>query len=206
MVRVAHTDESTLEDTAIVLDELDKLAGITQRLVTLIQMDGPSKREPVDLDALLAHTIRRWAPTADRNWSVHSTVGEVTANMERLATALDCLVENAVKFTRPGDRIELIGRRETGAWIVEVHDGGSGMSAEDVMRVLDGPPGTRTATGTGLGMAIVRAVLEAVGGELHVDSVPGAGTTVRLRVPTVIVAEPVMPPVPKTAARPAPAM
>lgn len=206
MVRVAHTDETTLEDTAIVLDELDKLAGITQRLVTLMQMDGPSSREPVDVDALLARTVRRWAPTADRAWRVQSTVGEVTANVERLETALDCLVENAVKFTDAGDWIELLGRREPGAWIVEVRDGGSGMSAEEVTRVLSGPPGARTATGTGLGMAIVRAVLEAVGGQLHVDSAPDAGTTVRLRVPTAIVAEPVMPAAAKAAAWPAPAM
>jgi signal transduction histidine kinase len=191
MVRVAHSDASTLEDTAIVLDELDKLAGITQRLVTLMQMDGPSSRSPVDLDALLAHTVRRWAPTADRVWTVESAVGEVTANAERLQTALDCLVENALKFTASGDRIELAGRREPGAWIVEVRDGGTGMSAEDVDRVLSGAPGTRTATGTGLGMAIVRAVLEAVGGKMDVQSAPGAGTTVRLRVPTAILAEPV---------------
>jgi signal transduction histidine kinase len=191
MVRVAHSDETTLEDTAIVLDELDKLAGITQRLVTLMQMDGPSTRDPVDLDALLAHMVRRWAPTADRSWVVDSGVGEVTANVERLETALDCLVENAVKFTGPGDRIELVGRREPGAWIVEVRDSGSGMSAEELSRVLSGPPGAPTATGTGLGMAIVRAVLEPVGGKLSVQSTPGDGTTVRLRVPTAIVAEPV---------------
>jgi signal transduction histidine kinase len=189
MVRVSHSDEATLEDTAIVLDELDKLAGITQRLVTLMQMDGPSAREPVDVDALLAHMIRRWAPTADRAWRVDSVVGDVTANVERLQTALDCLVENAVKFTGDGDRIELIGRREPGAWIVEVRDSGSGMSAEELNRVLTGPPGAPTATGTGLGMAIVRAVLEAVGGKVQVDSQPGAGTTVRLRVPTAIVVE-----------------
>jgi signal transduction histidine kinase len=127
----------------------------------------------------------------------------VTANLERLETALDCLVENAVKFTVPGDRIELIGRREPGAWVVEVRDGGSGMSAEDIGRVLSGPPGTQTATGTGLGMAIVRAVLDPVGGRLYVDSHPDAGTTVQLRVPTGIVADPVLASVPKPNTRPA---
>jgi two-component system OmpR family sensor kinase len=183
MVRAAHTDEATIDDTAIVLDELDKLARITQRLVTLMQMEGPHSRQPVDLDQALSRMVRRWEPTASRAWSMHSSVGEVTANPERLEAALDCLVENAIKFTVPGDRIELIGRREAAAWTVEVRDDGIGMPADTAAELLIGRPGGRTATGTGLGLAIVRAVVQALDGQLHIDSHPGAGTTVRLRVP-----------------------
>jgi two-component system, OmpR family, sensor kinase len=183
MVRAAHRDDPrTAEDTSIVLDELDKLARITQRLVMLMQIETPHPVRPVDLDRELLRILHRWEPAADRQWSVRSHVGQVTVNAERLEAAIDCLVENAVKFTGPGDRIDLVGRRDGGAWTVEVRDTGSGMSHETVASLLNGPP-RRTATGTGLGLAIVRAVADGLDGRVLIASEPDVGTAVTLSIP-----------------------
>jgi signal transduction histidine kinase len=182
MVRATHSDPATVEDIAIVLDELDKLARITERLVTLMQIETPHPLRPVDLDAELLRILHRWEPTADRSWSVRTRVGQVAVNSERLEAAIDCLIENAVKFTGPGDRIELIGRRDGTAWIVEVRDAGVGMTRELATSLLTLPP-QRTATGTGLGLAIVRAVAEALHGRLSIDSSPGRGAAVEIRIP-----------------------
>ncbi|MGI5238967.1 sensor histidine kinase [Dactylosporangium sp. CA-139066] len=183
MVRSAHRDATTLEDTAIVLDELDKLARITERLVTLMQIEEPHPVSTVDLDAELERIGRRWSPTASRHWTVYSDVGWVAASHERLEAAVDCLVENALKFTGPDDTIELSARREAGCWVLTVRDTGAGMAAETLEAVRHGCAGEPTETGTGLGLAIVRAVVGALGGRMHIHSTAGGGTTVQLRIP-----------------------
>ncbi len=109
LLRARLAEPSVQEDTAVVLEELDRLDRITGRLVALIQKDYSGKVRPTDVDRVLARTVHRWEPAADRRWRVRSAVGVVTLNEERLATALDCLPENAVKFTGPGSRIEVIG-------------------------------------------------------------------------------------------------
>jgi two-component system, OmpR family, sensor kinase len=183
LVRVTHNDESTVEDTAIVLDELDKLARITQRLVTLFQLEEPSDLRSINIDAALLRVLRRWEPTADRQWSVRSTIGLAYISPERFETSLDCLLENAVKFTTSGQRIEITGWRESDGWKVRVRDAGDGMSPEAAQRILSSPPGQPTATGTGLGLAIVRASVEARGGRVTIDSAPAAGTAVTMYLP-----------------------
>jgi signal transduction histidine kinase len=183
LLRAVHTDEATTEDTAIVLDELDKLARITQRLVTLMQLDEPHPLRRTDLDAELLRIVRRWEPTADRDWAVSSTIGEVRLNAERFEAALDCLLENAIKFTQPGDRIAIAGERTRDGWQVRVDDGGIGITADAAEALLTIPAGRTTSTGTGLGLAIVRAVAESLGGRLEIAGGPAGGTSARLSVP-----------------------
>ncbi|MEN3305199.1 MAG: two-component system, OmpR family, sensor kinase [Micromonosporaceae bacterium] len=183
LVRAAHSDEETLEDTEVVLDELDKVAGITQRLVTLMQLDEPHPVRRVDIDNELLRLVRRWAPTAEREWSVRSAIGDVLISPDRFEAALDCLVENAIKFTKPGQRIEVIGARGAGSWMVEVRDHGVGIATETARGLLANPPGQGTGTGTGLGLAIVRAVAESLDGRITISGAPGEGTAVTVVVP-----------------------
>ncbi|MCI4065920.1 HAMP domain-containing histidine kinase [Micromonospora sp. R77] len=190
LLRGTHDDPATLEDTAVMLDELDKATRIAHRLVTLMQLEQPDLVRPVDLDAELSRIVRRWSPTAARDWSAHSTIGLSRVNPERLEAALDCLIENAVKFTGPGDRIALVGRRDATGWTVEVHDSGTGIPAEAVPELLAGQAGRPTATGTGLGLAIVRAVAGSLGGRLTVGTGPDGGARVGLRVPERLPAGP----------------
>src|SRR5262249_46845991 len=150
LVRERAGDPEIAEDTQVVLEELDKLADISRRLITMIQMDGRYAREQVDLDAALERIVRRWIPAAEGEWSVGSAKGQVLANRDRLEAALDCLLDNAVKFTRPGDRIGVTGAIDRQTWSVEVSDSGPGVEA------TSGHP----ASGSGLGLATVRAVVE----------------------------------------------
>jgi signal transduction histidine kinase len=186
LVRTAHADPQTDEDTAIVLDELAKLDRCTQRLVTLISADTLAVTEVVDLDALLERAARRWVPAAPRQWRVEAAAGTAMLDGERLETALDCLLENAVKFTGEGDAVEVRGRRDIAGVVIEVTDSGAGIPAEDLPRVFDtfhrganGDP----RDGTGLGLAIVRRIVEGWGGTVTVSSTLGDGATFTLRLP-----------------------
>jgi two-component system, OmpR family, sensor kinase len=187
LVRDAHpADEQLQEDTGVALEELEKLAELTSRLVTLAALEHPAQLHAVDLDAVLEKTVRRWSPVAEREWVAESSVGEVVADPDRLETMLDSLIENAVKFTAPGDRIALVARREGGEVVLEVSDSGVGIPAEDLPHVFDrfrsgSAAGERA--GSGLGLAIARAAVEARGGTLTAHSASGAGTTFVARIP-----------------------
>jgi two-component system, OmpR family, sensor kinase len=183
LVRAAHDDPATMEDTGIVLEELDKVARLTQRLVTLIQLEEPLAESRADIDRELSRIVRRWEPTADRRWTVESTVGDALVSLERFEAALDCLLENAVKFTRPGDSIDVCGWRTIDGWAVQVHDSGVGMPDGLAERVLNSPPGTVTTSGTGLGLAIVRTAVESRGGRLSIVAGAGRGTKVIMHLP-----------------------
>ncbi|MGB9377669.1 MAG: HAMP domain-containing sensor histidine kinase [Mycobacteriales bacterium] len=188
LIRTSHPDPATDEDTSIVLDELAKLERITARLLTLMHVEAVAAPRPVNFDAVLERFIRRWAPTADRVWTVESKVGTGMANIERLETALDCLVENAVKFTEPRDTISLRAWRSDTEIFLEVKDSGIGIPAEElpfIFNTFATGSSRPEMSGTGLGLPIVRTMAQARGGAVEVASTVGEGTTFVLRIPVL---------------------
>ncbi|MBO0870196.1 MAG: HAMP domain-containing histidine kinase, partial [Micromonosporaceae bacterium] len=183
MIRDAHQDQETNEDATIVLEELDKVSRITKRLLTLMQVEQAHSLGRCDIDAVLGRIVRRWQPTAGRDWVLRTDIGYGLLNRERFEAALDCLLENAVKFTGAQGRIEVTGERERDHWRVQIRDDGCGMSAQTRRQVMTAAPGLSTRTGSGLGLATVRAVVASMHGQVAVASEPGRGTTVALRIP-----------------------
>jgi signal transduction histidine kinase len=186
LVGAGTSDAAVQEDTRIVLEELDRLAGITQRLLTLVQIDGIEVRTVGDVDATLADVVRRWRPVADRRWTIRSAVGQASFNPDRLKAALDSLLENAIKFTVPGDRVEVVGTGTDDTWTIAVIDSGAGMLPDCLAALTTdsvAPLPAVSASGTGLGLAIVRAVVASWHGRLEIHSEQGAGTSVTLHFP-----------------------
>jgi signal transduction histidine kinase len=114
--------------------------------------------------------------------------GILRADRERIRLALDALVENAVKFTSEGERVSIMGRTDDGHVIVEVSDGGEGIPPDQAERIFErfarvDEGRTRGSGGTGLGLAMVKAIIEAHGGSVSVESAPGLGSTFRMRIP-----------------------
>jgi two-component system OmpR family sensor kinase len=90
-------------------------------------------------------------------------------------------------------------RRAGAGVLLEVIDDGPGMAPEDAARAFErffraDPSRTRSAGGSGLGLSIVAAIVEAHGGTASMTSVPGAGTTVTIRLPVIRGAAPAPPP------------
>jgi signal transduction histidine kinase len=98
------------------------------------------------------------------------------------------LVENAIKYTPAGGKVEVALERDGDHAVVQVRDTGVGMDPADVERIfepfvrLDSAP-AHDAGGTGLGLSIVRAIVLAHGGTLSVQSARGAGSTFTVRLP-----------------------
>jgi len=97
------------------------------------------------------------------------------------------LLSNAIKFSHRGGQVQVEVVRDGGA-VVVVSDDGVGMTDEQIESLFkpfgSGAPGTAGEKSTGLGMAIVKRIIEGHGGSIAVTSEPGAGTTVTVRVPS----------------------
>jgi PAS domain S-box-containing protein len=117
----------------------------------------------------------------------------LSGDPDRLGQALDNLISNALKFTPPGGRVD-VRLRQLGERVrIEVRDTGLGMSDEDTARVFDRffrAAATRDhAPGVGLGLTIVKTIVEGHGGSIEVASREGAGTTFSIELPLVAAGE-----------------
>ena len=188
LIRDSTSESRTRSDAQLVVGELDKAAALNSRLLTLVQVELQSAPAPVPffLDDLVETVLHRWTPTADRAWSSDTSAGVMLGNPERLEAALDCLVENAVKFTDDGDAIGIEAHVDRGEAVLSVSDSGTGIPEEDVARVFDTfqtGSAARDRAGSGLGLSIVAAIVEAQNGTVEVDSVVGSGTRFTIRCP-----------------------
>jgi two-component system OmpR family sensor kinase len=185
LIRNEHLNPQVAEDAAVVLDELDKLERIAARLLTLAQVEEPSQLRPapLDLDALLRRTIKRWRPTAPRCWSIDSQAGTIVADSDRLEAALDSLFENAVRYTEDGGLIRLSARPQGEYAVIEVRDDGLGIPDDDLSFVFESFRSGSIRGGTGMGLAIVAAVVRSHGGSVHVENVAGGGASFVLCLP-----------------------
>jgi len=110
----------------------------------------------------------------------------VSGDATRLRQALDNLVDNAAQHAPDGTAVRVTARAKAGEVVVEVTDEGTGVPPGDLFRIFD--PGVRATDarpGSGLGLAVVRAVALAHGGRAEVQSSPGEGATFRLVLPAV---------------------
>ena len=177
-------------DIQVILGELNRLRRIAERLLVIAAAEGPEflQLEPVALDSFIMETLRRWRPTADRRWRLgRLDKATVQADRERLGLAIDAILENAVRHTADGSVIKL-SVVATGYGLparLIVADVGQGIPAELLGHIFDrfrsGDSGQ--PHGTGLGLALVRAVARAHGGEVVVRSRPGQGSEFELQLP-----------------------
>jgi signal transduction histidine kinase len=188
LLRAAAPTVEMADDADVLVQELDRLSRLSDRLLLLAAAEttGFLWLEPVELEQLIVETVRRWSAAADRRWAVEIGVeGILVADRERLSTALDALIENAVKFTDRGDTIRITGGGEGTHAVIGIEDTGAGIPDPDLTRVFErfarGARGRKP--GTGLGLAIVRAIAEAHRGSVTVASTAGDGTRFQLELP-----------------------
>jgi signal transduction histidine kinase len=175
-------DGRELRDIQTVLGEITRLRRLSERLLVIATAGDPDfpRTERVLLDEFAAELIGRWRPTAPREWKLgRLDPATVLADAERLGLAMDALLENAIRHTRDGDLIQLSVTGENGLVRIAVSGTGSGIESGELAHVFDR---FRTGThangtrGTGLGLALVRAVADAHGGSARARSVPGEGS------------------------------
>ena len=186
------TGRQQSHDIQVVLGELNRLRRIAERLLVIAAAEDPEflHPEPVALDSFTMEILRRWRPTANRRWQL-GRLDKVTtqADKERLGLAIDALLENAVRHTSDGDVIKLSIMAAGGGHPVRmvVSDAGQGIPDEQLRHIFDRfrTGDSSHPRGTGLGLALVRAVARAHGGEVLVRSHTGQGSEFELRLAPV---------------------
>jgi signal transduction histidine kinase len=177
------------EDVQVLLGELDRMRRISEQLLVIAAAEDPEflRMEPVALDLLTMDVIRRWRPTSSRRWQI-GRLDQITvlADVERLGMAIDALLENAVRHTADDDVIKLSvikGWQSRQARLI-VADTGTGIPADQVHLIFERfRTGDSKARGTGLGLALVRAVARAHGGDVRVSSAVGEGSEFEILLP-----------------------
>jgi two-component system OmpR family sensor kinase len=185
-------DPAEREETiALVTDELDRMARFVEDLLLLAKAEQGDflQLAPLDLDVLTEELYAKARALADRDWRLAgSGTGRLTADRQRITQAVMQLAQNAAEHTQPGERIALGSAISDGQVRLWVADSGPGIPMQEREQIFRrfhrAGDGRRRSDGAGLGLSIVRAIAEAHGGRIELDTREGAGATFTLIVPT----------------------
>ena len=186
-----HPDDLERSMTGI-QRETRRMGLLVGDLLLLARLDQgrPLEAKPVDLTALAgeavdtAHAMEPGRPIALEAPAAVT----VTGDGERLRQVIDNLLANVRAHTPAGAPAVVRVRQQGDAAVLEVTDGGPGLTAEEAAHVFErfyrgDPSRSRDHGGAGLGLAIVAAIVEAHAGAVAVESAPGTGTTFRVTLP-----------------------
>ena len=175
-----------LEESERVTEMLNTLMDISEAETGVMRL-AP---EPVEAAVVLRDVAELYEDVAeDRGVRLEVDAPEglvVRADRSRHRQVLANLVDNGVKYTQRGGTVHLRARDAEGAVAIEVADDGPGIAAEDLPRIWDRlyrGDRSRSERGLGLGLSLVRAIVEAHEGRAEVFSSPGQGATFRITLP-----------------------
>lgn len=194
-----HRDEPITRNAELfddVRDEIKRMVRLTSDLLTLARTDRGEldlMTAPIDLAELAGDVVRRAQPLALAKGIALSaaTASErptVDADPDRIQQVLLILLDNAIKHTPAGGRVDVLVHRQGSSAYLDVSDTGEGIAPQHLSRIFDrfyraDAARSREQGGTGLGLAIARTLVNAHGGEISASSVPGEGTRVSVRLP-----------------------
>ena len=180
------------EGLAACVEESDRVAGMLSTLMDISEAETGTMRlqlEPLNFAELARQTVDLYEDLAeDRGVSIGVETQEdvwVRGDRSRLRQVLANLVDNGVKYTPPGGRIQLRTRRDGPDAVVTVEDTGIGIAAEDLPRIwerLYRGDKSRSERGLGLGLSLVRAIVQAHDGTVTAESRAGEGSSFEVRL------------------------
>lgn len=176
-------------------DESMRVGRLIDDLLQLSRLEygGQTLEERVSVVDVIAEAVDRTQTLADGRQitliTAESHPGAVLIGDRRqLVSALQNLLENAIKYSDPGTSVEVSVRSADGNVLIDVRDHGVGIPAKEIDRIFErfyrvDRARSRETGGTGLGLSIARHIAHNHGGEILVHSVEGSGSTFTLKLP-----------------------
>ena len=175
------------------VDETDRVLHLLEALLDISAAEAGAlklNRARLDLRSLTGRASDLYREVAEEK-EITVTLDqpaavELDADAIRLGQAINNLVDNALKYTPAGGRVTLAARAESGAAVLTVSDNGPGVppaEREAIFRRLYRSDASRSQRGLGLGLSLVKAIVESHGGTVGVDDTPGGGACFTVRLP-----------------------
>ncbi len=196
-LRNAETEELR-ESIISVLNEIEHMTGLTSQLLALVKLDSTvinRTDEEFMLDELVSDSVRSVSPiTTGRDIEIVCNIESglvIKAAFNSIKRLLLNILDNAIKYSASGSTIKLdLHSSEDNSVNLIIEDQGYGMDSkvlENIFKPFYRAPSTRTeVSGTGLGLPIVKKIVDMHNGEISISSTPGKGTRVSVRLKKVI--------------------
>ncbi len=183
----------------ILARQADRLNCIIEDLLTLSRIERDAETEGIELvetgvRPILDQVVQHLKAALDEKSIVMNIQGEgnirIRVNNRLLEQAIGNLIDNAIKYSEPGKKIDLVAEADGGEARIHVRDYGCGIDEKHHARLFErfyrvDPARSRVLGGTGLGLAIVKHILQAHHGRVSVASKPGEGSVFTLHLPLV---------------------
>ena len=191
----AKDEESRLEFLNVIAQETDRLSGMIENLLDLSRLEAgvvQMNMQRLNLIHLLETMVNTIRPSAEmKKISLSTDISQyivpVMGDEEQLSRVFMNLLSNAVKYTPEGGKVELTARLEGDFIRVDVSDTGYGIPEEDLPRIFEKfyrvKKNKKVAKGTGMGLAMVKRILEIHNAEIKVSSEPGKGSCFTVYIP-----------------------
>lgn len=184
-------DKETLKEFLKIIDRhATRMSRLIDDLLTLSRLESHQMTivsAPVDLkDLILSITTGFEKQARDKGIRLNSEIPDnlprVLGDRDRLEQVVVNLLDNAIKYTPSGGSVAVTACKSDGAVVVDIKDTGIGIPAGDIPRIFErfyrvDKARSRELGGTGLGLAIVKHIIQVHNGRLHVESIPGRGST-----------------------------
>jgi two-component system OmpR family sensor kinase len=185
----------TLEDRQSALSqvsqEAERMSRLVDGLLTLARADAGQALDlqPVALAPVVEDVVSQAKTLSGGQHLIDSKIEQVSpvcGHSDSLRQLVLILLENATKYTQPGERIKVGLEEDAGLAVLTVADNGAGIAAEDLPHIFERfyrADGSRKAGGTGLGLSIARWIVEQHAATIQVASTPGRGATFTVSFP-----------------------
>jgi signal transduction histidine kinase len=205
MTRLRGTVEMCLEEQssqeqykevlATCVEESDRILTLLNSIMDISEAETGTMRlklETVNLRKLIAEIVELYQVVAEnKNIVVSIDCSEdicMTADINRMRQVVGNLLDNAIKYSRPGGRVMISLRSAANQAIISFRDTGIGIPAEEIPEIWDRlyrGDKSRSQSGLGLGLSVVKAIVCAHRGDVEVSSEPGVGSDFTIRLPVV---------------------
>jgi signal transduction histidine kinase len=185
-------DSAGPEEHALVLAETDRFADVLDGLLALARAErGPYETTAVDAAEVVRSRASAWQPLSSRREIELVTAVPSAPLMARLVPtgldqALDALIDNALKFTPAGGRVEVAAAAFDGGVQISVRDSGPGLTPAQRAQATERfwrAPDAQNVDGAGLGLSIVTVLIEASGGRFTLEPAEGGGLAATIWAP-----------------------